>query len=76
MNAIFFSSSREKNQIGRRACKRGRSMGYLSRNEAAWSVYHRIDGLLLTSSKFGQRKLVIKNKRGDLSQLGTANNFR
>ena len=76
MNAIFFSSSREKNQLGPLACKRGRSMEYLSRNEAAWSMYHRIDGLLLASFKFGQRQLVIKSKRGDLSQLGTANNFR
>ena len=72
----FFSVSREKNQFGRRACKRGRSMEYLSRNEAAWSIYHRIEGLLFASSKFGQRQLVIKSKRGDLSQLGTANNFR
>ena len=51
-------------------------MGYLSTKEAAWSIYHRDDGLLLASSKFGQRQLVIKSKRGDLSQLGTANNFR
>ena len=77
MNAIFFSSSREMNQLGRSACKRERSMGYwLETRLLGQYTIPSLRILLLPSSKFGQRQLVIKSKRGDLSQLGMANNFR
>ena len=47
-------------------------MGYLPGNEAAWAMYHRSKGILLASSNFGQRQLVMKNQPGDLSQSETA----
>lgn len=36
-------------------------IGYLPRNEATWTFYHWIHGILLASSTFGQYQLVMKN---------------
>lgn len=71
-----FFCSRERKQLSGRACKRVWSMGYLSRNETAWAIYHQIDGPSRASSKFGQHQLVIKSLLENLSQSGTGNYFK
>ena len=47
-------------------------------NEVAiilWAICHRIHCILFTSSKYGKRQVVLKNKLGDWSQSGTAKYF-
>ena len=46
--------------------KWGWLMGYQKKTnwpgkEAAWAIHHQIDGILLTSSKYDKRQLVMKN---------------
>jgi len=36
-------------------------MGYWPGKEAAWAIHHQIDGILLTSSNYDKRQLVMKN---------------
>ena len=62
-------------------------MAYCPSNLISKSIYHRstsfpsqytidrINGLLLASSKFGQRQFVMKNKPGALNQSETAKCF-
>ena len=71
VNTIFFGSLVNK-QLGRRAWKRGWSMVFCP-NSLVFNqiyrrltfvhgqIYHRIDGISLSSSKFGQRRLVMKD---------------
>ena len=47
------------------------SVPYCTSRFVSTQIYHRIDGILLASSKFGQRLLVMKSKLGDLSQSET-----
>ena len=39
------------------------------------TLYRRIDGILLSSSKYGKRQMVMKNKQGDWSQSETVEHF-
>ena len=76
MNAIFFSSSREMNQLGRSACKRGRSMGYwLETRLLGQYTIPSLRILLLPSSKFGQRQLGTKSKRGGFEPIRNGEQF-
>ena len=47
------------------------SVPYCISKLVSTQIYHRTDGILLASSKFGQRLLVMKSKLGDLSQSET-----
>ena len=43
-------------------------MGSLPGNEAAWAMYHRSESILLASSNFGQRRLVIGGTQRQFSE--------
>ena len=43
-------------------------MGSLRGNEAAWAMYHRSESILLASSNFGQRRLVIGGTQRQFSE--------
>ena len=67
MNAILFKFTMPKQP---RFQSKEPSINLVSKH-----IYHRIDGVLLASSKYGKRQLVIKNKPADWNQSETARYF-
>ena len=65
LSPIFIQSPFFVNkQLDSHSGKRGWAKVYYPCSLVSNQMYHRIDGILLASSKFGQRRLVMKNTQG------------